>query len=155
MYLSEKDYKVVYDALHMAIPPSIPQGLRDSLISKLKYGNEISLRNRLKELLNGLIWDDCLINFIKNRGQFIAAVVDTRNYLVHYDKSLEENALTASGLSHCNELLRLVLFVLLYQHIGIPTDLVSNAIRDKGPFRYYFLEKRPIHFGTRLDNLEF
>lgn len=155
MYLTEQNYKVVYDALHKAIPPNIPQGLRDSLISKLKYGNEISLRNRLKELLSGPIWDNCLNCFIKNRGKFIAVVVDTRNYLVHYDQSLEESALTASVLSHFNELLRLVLFVLLYHHIGIPTELISNAIRDKGPFKYYLLEKRPIYFGTRLDNFKF
>lgn len=155
MYLPEEQYEPIRDVLIRTIPNAIPQEVRESLKSRLRYGNEISLRNRLRDLLDGPVWEHCLMHFIKDRPTFIASVVDTRNYLVHYDKSLEQNALNSFELYHCNELLTLVLFMLLYQHVGIPIKMVYEAITQRGRFRSYMLEKRKHYYGTSLDNLTF
>lgn len=42
VYLSEEEYKTIRDVLVKTIPVGIPEGLRESLKSRLRYGNEIS-----------------------------------------------------------------------------------------------------------------
>jgi hypothetical protein len=73
---------------------------------------------------------------------------------VHYDRALEKKALKSSKLYHYNELLTLVLFVLLHEHIGIPMDTVLGAVKDRGRFRYYMLDKRKQYFRDRLESLQ-
>ena len=53
---------------------------------KLKYGNEASLRQRLKCLIEP--FKEIIGNKKKQRG-LINRVVKARNYLTHYDQSLE------------------------------------------------------------------
>lgn len=156
LYLDDKDYQPIYELLVKTIPGSIPKGLRSSLKSKLSFGNEISLRSSFNKLLKGAIWDECLSHFIKDKNDFIGTVVDTRNYYVHYDKKLVNLYLKPrDGLYHCNELLTLILFVLLYQHIGIPVKTIFEAVKDRGRFKSYLLDRRHFYYANRLDHLKF
>lgn len=156
LYLDEKDYQPIYELLVKIIPAGIPEGLRAALKSRLFFGNEISLRSRLDKLLKGPVWDECLSHFIKTKDVFIGTVVDTRNYYVHYDKKSEDLALKPhEGLYHCNNLLTLILFVLLYQHIGIPVKTIFEAVKDRGRFKTYLLDKRQFYYTNRLDHLRF
>lgn len=85
IYIDATAYKdSVYNPMVNSIPKDIPSNLRDSLKSRLKYGNEISLRNRLKELFeDSHLFKTLMIN---NSNDFIKRIVDTRNYLTHYEK---------------------------------------------------------------------
>jgi hypothetical protein len=78
-YLPEEEYEKVRLALLAAIPLDIGDDLKASLKSRIKYGNEFSLRKRLTNLLGGLapstaqlVCDDC--------RAFVGRIVDTRNY---------------------------------------------------------------------------
>ena len=53
-YMTEADYESVKSALNSAISPSLGDEHRQSLKSRIKYGNDLSLRTRLKELCLGL-----------------------------------------------------------------------------------------------------
>jgi len=53
-YVSGPEYDDCYQALLQALPSTVPSPLRDRLIEYLKYGNEYSLRKRVKELLKGI-----------------------------------------------------------------------------------------------------
>jgi hypothetical protein len=64
-YLSDKDYKVVYDALVTAIPEEVGSDLKDRLKEYLKYGNEFSLRRRMKEIFDN--YQEILDRFIENK----------------------------------------------------------------------------------------
>ena len=89
-YLPEEDYKKIYNMLMNTIETAlegIKGSLKDRLKAYLKYGNVFSLRTRLKEILNS---NEELINlFIRDKDKFINDVVETRNYLTHYDKDKE------------------------------------------------------------------
>jgi len=114
------------------------------------------MRSRLNKLLKGPVWDDCLSHFIKSKEDFIGTIVDTRNYYVHYDKKSEALALKPhKGLYHCNNLLILMLFVLLYQNIGIPIKTIFEAVKDRGRFKSYLLEKRNFYYANRIEHLKF
>ena len=86
-YLSDEDYKVVYNSLVevvKAMPQDTKGSLKDRLKEYLKYGNEFSLRTRLKEVVND--YGVLTTLFINNKDTFINDVVETRNYLTHYDE---------------------------------------------------------------------
>ena len=66
-----------------------PKEHQEWLSSKLKYANEISLARRLKRII------EPFRNYFgsnNDRKKIIRKIVDTRNYLTHYDESLEANA---------------------------------------------------------------
>ncbi len=72
-----------------------PEGKREWLQEKLRYGNEISLRRRIKRLIEpfkGYFGDK------KTRVELIDCIVNTRHYLTHYDLSLESRAATTEKL---------------------------------------------------------
>ena len=82
-YLPEAEYEKVRSAVVAAIPPGTCADLKTSLKTRIKYGNEFSLRKRLTNLLTGLapstaklVCDDC--------RSFVGKIVDTRNYFAHY-----------------------------------------------------------------------
>lgn len=81
-----------FKELAEAIVNSCPKEHKEWLSARLQYGNEISLRNRIKNLI---IPFSNLLGDAKKTKKLICSIVDTRNYLTHYDKSLETKA--ASG----------------------------------------------------------
>jgi len=68
-----------------------PSQHKEWLKNKLAYSNEPSLRKRLKEIFNE-IRDVIPKEIFPDEEYFIGKVVDTRNYLTHYDKRLKEIA---------------------------------------------------------------
>src|SRR5438270_13927497 len=83
----------IRDLLIAAIPPTSPPGLRDKLRIVLKYANQYSLRKRLDSLLNEL-GTDSRKKIAPFPPLFIEKIVNTRNYLTHYDPELRDTALS-------------------------------------------------------------
>lgn len=68
----------------------VPDGLQMELIQdQLSFANELTLRTRIKRLIApvGCFWNDD-----QERKEFVSWVVDTRNYLTHFDKRLHAKA---------------------------------------------------------------
>lgn len=82
-----------YANLCLALQNATPDEFKDWLEPRLKYGNELSLRQRLKLLFKGL---EQLYSKDGDVKDVIAEIVDTRNYLTHYDQGLKARA--AKGL---------------------------------------------------------
>ena len=75
-----------FDRLRSSMVESIPIERRSFMESKLKHANEISLRTRVKRLI------DPFRDLFGNSSELKALVqntVDIRNYLTHYDKAEE------------------------------------------------------------------
>ena len=80
--MDEDEFKKLFEHLI----DQCPKERREWLEGKLKYGNEASLRQRLKCLIEP--FKEIIGNKKKQRG-LINRVVKARNYLTHYDQSLE------------------------------------------------------------------
>lgn len=123
-YLPDSEYKVlVFTPLVNAIP-DIKQDLKESLVNRLRYGNEYSLRTRLSELL-----DKCgkiVPQLLGNRKVFIDKVLATRNYLTHYDQQLYKRAAQGTNLVSITKKLRIILEVCLVTETGLD----SNKARE-------------------------
>jgi hypothetical protein len=72
-----------------------PEKNKDLLSGRLNYGNELSLRQRIKNIIDPF---KKLIGTRQERDKLITTIVATRNYLTHYDKSLESKAVSGRDL---------------------------------------------------------
>lgn len=122
-YLSNEEYKSVYNALVNAIPKGIGNDLKDRLKVYLRYGNEFSLRKRLKEIFDK--YQEILDGFIENKKCFIEKVVDTRNYLTHYDKELKERAAKEKDLYRLTQKLKICLEICLLTELGFSSEKIK------------------------------
>ncbi|MBP7795954.1 MAG: hypothetical protein KA059_04170 [Elusimicrobiales bacterium] len=123
-YLSDEDYKVAYDALVTAIPEGIRSDLKDRLKEYLNYGNEFSLRKRLKEIFDK--YQEILDRLIENKSDFIEKVVNTRNYLTHYDKELKERAANGEDLYRLTQKLKMCLEICLLTELRFSSEEIKD-----------------------------
>lgn len=128
-YLSQADYQRVAAALNAAIPPDTGSDLKASLKSRIKYGNEYSLRKRLSLIFDSL-QPETLALLCKDAGRFKGKVVDTRNYYTHYSDELKGKILEGEDLYWANQRLRLLLTILLLKEITIDEATIRQAISD-------------------------
>jgi hypothetical protein len=81
----KEDYATLCGLLESAIP----EKFKEWLTPRLAYGNEPSLRQRLRLLFGGF---ESIYGDNKKTKDLISRIVDTRNYLTHYDVTLRERA---------------------------------------------------------------
>ena len=136
-YLSDEDYKEIHDVLVDAIPDKVKGGFKESLENKLKYGDEFSLRKRLKEIFNEYQHEVPNV-FINNKGAFIDKVADTRNYLTHYDKDLKERAASGIDIFHLTHELKMLLEICLLRELGFSSEEIKDRFsKILGRYRQY------------------
>lgn len=82
---SAEDYSTLCGLLQKAVPDIFEEWLQ----LKLEYGNEPSLRNRLKTLFKRF---DPIYGDSKKIKNLISRIVNTRNYLTHYNASLSQQS---------------------------------------------------------------
>jgi hypothetical protein len=123
-YLSDEDYKEVCDTLVNAIPDSVEGGFKDSLESRIRYGNEFSLRTRLRRLFDSDEYQEILSEFAENKNAFIGKVVDTRNYLTHYEG--KEKAAIGEELDPFIQKLKILLEICLLTELGFGSEEVKK-----------------------------
>lgn len=123
-YLSGGDYKEVCDTLVNAIPDSVEGGFKDILKSRIQYGNDFSLRTRLKGLFDSDEYREILSEFVENKNAFISKVIDTRNYLTHYEG--EEKAAIGEELDPFIQKLKILLEICLLTELGFSSEEVKK-----------------------------
>ena len=69
-----------------------PEENREWLSGRLQHGNEVNLGRRIKSIIEPF---KELLGTSKDRKRLIRTIVDTRNYLTHYDKSLKSVSATS------------------------------------------------------------
>ncbi len=129
-YLPEADYEKIAAALKAALPPNTPQDLRNSLVQgKIKYGNEYSLRKRLRELLCSL--DDETAKLVADSpGKFVEDVTATRNYLTHYTSELSAQAFKGGDLYSAYLRLRTLLTIILFKELGLHEKVIRALLAN-------------------------
>lgn len=125
-YLPNDDYCQIYKKLIEAVPKDADKGFRKSLEEKLKYHNEFSLRKRLKEILE--ICGDAVNLLIHDNNGFINDVVNTRNFLTHYDKSLEMIAKKDKELYELVLKMKFILEICLLMELGMSTEEIEDLL---------------------------
>lgn len=108
-----------------------PEKYRKWVEGKLKY-NEPNLRQRLRE-----VWrahEDILEEYVGDRNGFINKVVVTRNYLVHQDESLRDEAAKDDELVRINCTLSLMIRLCLLGLLGMSREQSRSLLERHGLF---------------------
>jgi hypothetical protein len=153
-YLTEGEYKPVNEALRGAIPPNVSDDLRNALKAKLQYGNDYSLRKRLKELLRKLPQQTAdLIH--PNLAAFLDTAVSTRNFLTHRTAELEKVSYQGAELYSATRLLRWFFLAVLLTDLGLPSAILSTALAhssDLKAARYRCTARPSMELATPPDS---
>lgn len=117
----EDEYKKKIDA----ILKLVPEEHLEWLSGKLKYGNEPNLRYRLSDLTKtnyGLIGNSRKIK------SFINLTCNTRNYMTHYDKSLENKYARGRKLFSITTKCELIYYVQFLKLIAFDENEIKSII---------------------------
>lgn len=126
-YMPQAEYETVKKALGDAIPSGLSSAHKDALRSRIRYGNQISLRKRLDALVETLS-DQIRINILGAKGEIPRKWIDTRNYYTHWDEELCTNVLDDQELYNANVRMRHLLRVLYLDLVGIPQTAILKSL---------------------------
>ena len=114
-----------FDELGKNLIEQCPEKRQEWLRSKLR--NEVSLRRRIKKLIEPF---KNHFGNKKKRKKFINRIVDTRNYLTHYDPNLEPKAAKGQALQVLCQKIEALFQLHFLQLIGFSQEDI-NAIVDR------------------------
>lgn len=138
MYLTADAFEDVRKEIVAAIPPSAPGDLKDALKRRLEYGNEYSLRRRLKELYESL--DPETRATVLPDKAFLLRVIAERNYLTHYPAQASAS-MSPVELFYTSMRLRALVSVLLLREVELSGSEVAGGLRRNQWFRGYVLDQ--------------
>lgn len=140
-YLEDTEYEEhLLKSFINAIPKDIDPDFRNSLVNgKLKYTHEYSLRKRLDDILDRFqpAFPEGIFDSGEKRKQFINRIVDTRNYLTHYDKKGENVITSGTGLYDLEQGLKFLMEIALLKEIGFELAEIKNLISKSHSYQYY------------------
>jgi len=102
------------------------------LEQKLKYSNEPSLRQRLKSIFNKY---NIILTPLINKTTFINDVVNTRNYNVHYDEQLKDNAKRGKELLKICDVLKVIIELCFLTEMGFSETQYSPLIEKSYAYK--------------------
>jgi hypothetical protein len=117
-----------------SILAQVPGEYRDWLEKELEYSNEPKLRQRLKELLDNT--EKAISPLVGDRRSFIQKVLETRNYLTHYDPKLQGTAAVGVELFRINRALYFLLTVCLLRELGFSIERCTELLRNYRKYQW-------------------
>ncbi|WP_338541570.1 HEPN domain-containing protein [Paenibacillus tundrae] len=93
---------------------------------KLDFSNEISLKNRINQLINDFKLIEEYLG--ERKDKFVSSVVNTRNFYTHYNTKLEKKALRGVELHSATQELKILTLACLLNEIGFDTEAVNQQI---------------------------
>ena len=130
-YMDKDEYEWIYKDLKAFINRNqyLSKSHKASLKSRVKFGNEHSLRKRLKDLVESLD-EFLLIDYLNDKYEqnFVNIVIENRNYYTHYDK---KDDLVKSGIKLVLLTLdlRLLLELCILKEMGISKELIDKNLK--------------------------
>jgi len=132
-YISDNNYSELHEILVKSIPKNVESDFRKSLYQKIKYLNEFSLRKRIKEIF--LKYGDLVESIIQDQENFIEDIVNTRNFLTHYDKDLEPKSKKGKELYWLTQKMKFLLEICLLSELGIHDESIKTLVSRNQKFQ--------------------
>lgn len=131
-----------FQSLVNAASKAVPGQRKSWIIEKLKYANELSLRKRIKEMIEPF---KDYFGSSEERKNFISKIVDTRNYLTHYDDQPANQAENGESLWTLHRKLEALFQLHFLRIIGIKKETISLIVKGN----WSLMDK----LGLRQDHL--
>ena len=124
--------KEEFEELVAHLVSSSPNDRGKWLKTELTYANELSLRRRLRLMIEPF---ERFFGDRKQQKAFVSKVVITRNYLTHYDTSLENQAAAGRELWQLTRKLEVLLQLHMLQFIGFDAGQVDRSLHPLSNLR--------------------
>lgn len=121
-----------------SILDSVPGEHQDWLSGQLYYSNELSLRRRLKELIDRYSF---VLNDFIDKGRFSHDTVSTRNYLIHYDESIKDQAASGIEILALIKKLKTLLEISFLHELGFDESTIIELMRKSINERREFVNR--------------
>lgn len=115
------------------ISKACPGDKKDWLDGKLRYANELPLRQRIKQMIEPF---NELYGSASERKSFVGKVLDTRNFLTHYDPRLADQSSSGTELWELCMKLEGLFQLHLLRLIKMNDDLINKLIRENNAIRH-------------------
>jgi hypothetical protein len=123
-YMNKTLFKEISDDIVNLVNKQYEQ--KEWIENKLKYANEITLRQRIKSLIKP--FDELLEN--KQQKRLINFIVDTRNYLTHYDEELKHKAALEINAYHLCQITEIFFKLIILNKLGLTKEQIDNIINN-------------------------
>jgi hypothetical protein len=132
IYVPKEDYAKIREALALVIPAGTTPEFKEKLLSALAFGNELSLRTRIRQLFEGIDSQHAIdLTGYPKLQDFIALFTGVRNYLTHYDErhrpAIIDNIVDMYNL---NRRLRAILTLMLFKYLGMNEDRLFLPLKS-------------------------
>ncbi|MCH7812263.1 MAG: hypothetical protein IH958_06500 [Chloroflexi bacterium] len=118
----------------------VPTEHKEWLLQKLNYSNEPSLRKRLKELVDET--EGVISPLIGSKQKFVDDVVNTRNYLTHFDEELQSKAARGADLFRLAEALSVIVEACLLGELGLTGEIRTKLFHRNQRYTYAVKQAR-------------
>jgi hypothetical protein len=126
-YMDSIEYDAVKAALTNALPNGLSSDHKDSLRSRIRYGNQLSLTRRLAELAN-LLGEDVCVRLFGGKLKVPRTWIDTRNYFTHWDEELVSNTLDGQALYNATVRMEHFVRALFLTLLGVESAEIVKAL---------------------------
>jgi|GEM_PF-7024682 len=124
-YMPEADYKMVCQILTASIPDTVSEDHKASLKSRIKFGNELSLRTRFKELFLKL--PESLRPHICNDWKtFVEQAVDMRNAQTHPNTDGTAKEPDLNQIWQACQRIKLLLTIVFLNELGLSFENIEK-----------------------------
>ncbi|NJM20502.1 MAG: hypothetical protein HC907_18215 [Richelia sp. SM1_7_0] len=123
-----------YKARIKEIIDAVPAEHKDWLNEKLRFSHEMSLSDRLKDILS--LTKGTISPLIGDSDDFAIKVKNIRNYLTHYSDKNQINLYEGDTLFRINQVLDFMIKHCLLNEIGCSHERCTELISCKENYRY-------------------
>lgn len=116
-----------FKSLRETLINQCPEKHREWLSERLEYGNELSLRQRIQRIIKPF---NEFIGNENQRDKLIGSIVDTRNYLTHYNESLQSKVASGDKLFRLYRKMEAIFQLRILQELGF-TQTEIESLLDK------------------------
>jgi len=137
-YMLPDEYRTqIEPAIAAAIPEAkadgkpLPEGLKDALLSRIRFGNEYSLRKRIYDLLSSM--DPGAVKLLTtDNNVFVSSIVDVRNRLTHRTKdSPQLDAVSIAKLYKSCDQIEMMMIMLIMDRLEFNPDIYMRKLRTR------------------------
>jgi hypothetical protein len=143
VYMDQAAFDAAMQQFTTHMPAVIQGDHRHSLINRLRYGNEHSMRRRLAAMFER-IPESAALRIAGHVTRFINKFVDTRNYFTHYDHASRANAFGGKDAYNAAERMRILVVANLLHDLGIHHSDLLRVLEGHQEFRHWMNEPLPL-----------
>jgi hypothetical protein len=139
LYVTEEQYEPIHQALSNAIPKFVRKDHREALKSRIRYGNEVSLRKRLDALVSRLELP-LRKRILGGNGSMPRSWVVTRNYYTHWDEASRASTLDGPDMHRAAARMKTLLRALYLDLAGVPQSAIENSLKNACKESQYLIQ---------------